>query len=623
MCGIVGVASRYAQADRQWLAAGCGTLAHRGPDDAGEWWSPDGRVGLGHRRLSILDLSLAGHQPMHVCEHSLSLVFNGEIYNFAELRRQLEGRGRAFRSRSDTEVLLAAYEAWGTDCLQRLNGMFAFALYDAARQRLFCARDRAGEKPFFYRHTGDSLLFASELKALLADPAAPRRVDPAALECYLGMGYVPGARCILQGYSKLPPAHALLFDVADGSLRSWRYWALPELDEAAARGAAVDETALVAELELLLEDAVGRQLVADVPVGVLLSGGVDSSLITAMAARRSRHVQTFTISFPGHNGLDESAHARLIAEHFGTRHVQLEAQPTTADLIPRLARQYDEPVVDSSMIPTWLVSHLVRQHCAVALGGDGGDELFGGYGHYSRLLNMEARLGRVPRPVRRMVSRGATALLPVGLRGRNWLQALGTDLHSGVPLVANYFDARARHRLLSGIAPADTPVEQVFAERVPAGTDLLQRATRMDFGNYLAEDILVKVDRASMSSSLEVRAPFLDVRLIEFAFRRVPTSLKATARGRKILLKRLCDRLLPPAFDKQRKQGFGIPMNAWLREGPFRELFWAVLLDPQVVFNRRAVKSLLDGQDRGRGNGERLFALLQFELWRRTYDVAL
>jgi asparagine synthase (glutamine-hydrolysing) len=304
MCGIVGIASSTPEPQRAWLTIGRDAMTHRGPDDAGEWWSADGRVGLAHRRLSIIDLSPAGHQPMHDAPGELSIVFNGEIYNFAELREELITLGHNFRSHSDTEVILAAYREFGTECLSRLNGMFVFALFDARQQTMFLARDRAGEKPLFYHQANGVLQFASELKALLADPALPRRIAPEALDCYLAMGYVPGDRCMLQGFNKLSPAHALLFDLQTGRAKVWRYWQLPEL-EAAAQGT-VDEASLLNELEALLEDAVRRQMVADVPVGVLLSGGVDSSLITAMAVRASIQVQTFYIGFPGHGKLDET-----------------------------------------------------------------------------------------------------------------------------------------------------------------------------------------------------------------------------------------------------------------------------------------------------------------------------
>lgn len=620
MCGIVGSASINPQSNRAWLRISRDILIHRGPDDAGEWWSGDLRVGMAHRRLSILDLSPLGHQPMHLHGREIAIVFNGEIYNCAELRSELEQCGHGFRSHSDTEVLLAAYAEWGTDCLSRLNGMFAFAIYDACQQRLFFARDRAGEKPLFYWLGGGTLFFASELKALLAHPDLPRRIDPEAMDCYLTMGFVPGHRCILQGYHKLPPAHAMTFDLRQGVVQVWRYWQLPDLG---GNTGAINENVLLDELETLLEDAVSRQLVADVPVGILLSGGVDSSLVTAMAVRRSSRVRTFSIGFAGHDDLDETPHARLIARHFGTEHIEMMAEPTTSDLLPTLARQFDEPMVDSSMFPTWLVTRLVRQHCSVALGGDGGDELFGGYKHHSRLLWMQQRLTHIPNWLRHSISLAAERWLPVGLKGRNYLQGLDMDLRNSLPLIANYFDATTRRRLMRGHSEHPIIAEAICAGRIPSQPDLLQRVTRMDFQDYLAEDILVKVDRTSMLNSLEVRAPLLDLRIIEFAFGCVPSCLKATASDRKILLKRLAARVLPPEFDKQRKQGFSIPLAGWLKVGPFRELFWNTLLSQDCIFDGITVRSLLKGQDQGRNNGERLFALVQFELWRKHYGASL
>lgn len=618
MCGIVGAAGTAPSLDRSWLAIGRDAMTHRGPDDAGEWWSTDGRVGLAQRRLAIIDLSLAGHQPMQMLDRGLTIVFNGEIYNHNELRYELAAMGFAFRSHSDTEVLISAYAAWGESCLSRLNGMFAFALYDAPKKKLFLARDRAGEKPLFYHQVNGILQFASELKALLANPAIPRRINTEALDCYLAMGYVPGERCMLQGFKKLPPAHAMRFDLQSGQLEVWRYWNLPELSLIQAPE---DEVALLEELEFLLEDAVRRQMVADVPVGVLLSGGVDSSLITAMAVRASSQVQTFTIGFPGHIKFDESEHARLIARHFGTRHTELIAEDATADLLPQLARQFDEPMVDSSMIPTFLVTQLVRQHCTVALGGDGGDELFGGYSHYSRLQWMQQKLGAIPLPLRNSIALAAEKLLPVGLKGRNWLQGLGSDLDKGLPHIASFFDATTRRHLLAKKQGMVSIAESVLKGLVPSNSDLLQRATRMDFVNYLAEDILVKVDRSSMLNSLELRSPLLDFRLIEFAFGKVPSRLKANQTDKKILLKRLTARLLPPDFDRQRKQGFSIPLSEWLKSGPFRTLFDEVLRDPQCSFDIATVNNLICGQNKGRSNSERLFSLVLFELWRLEYKI--
>lgn len=622
MCGILGIISKVPQIDRDWIHIGCDTMAHRGPDDAGEWWSEDGRVGFAHRRLAIIDLSPAGQQPMHDISGKLTIVFNGEIYNYKELRQRLEGYGHRFKTFTDTEVILVAYCEWGKDCVSRLNGMFAFALYDVRNQKVLLARDRAGEKPLFYSLADGTLRFASELKALMADPKFPRQINLAALDCYLAMGYVPGERCILKGVSKLSPAHALSFDLNTGMSKIWRYWQLPFYENSGI--VEYCETELLDEAEALLEDSVRRQLVADVPVGVLLSGGVDSSLVTAMAVRSSSQIKTFTIRFPGFDKYDETEHARLIANHFGTKHVELEAAETTVDLLPKLAMQFDEPMVDSSMIPTFLVSQLIRRHCTVALGGDGGDELFGGYGHYDRLLWMEQNLRRIPLSCRSAIAQMGGVLLPVGFKGRNWLQGLSVDLKEGVPLIASLFDVAARRKLLNQYKDWSPVAEEIRASRFTKAGDLLQNVTRMDFENYLAEDILVKVDRASMLNSLEVRAPFLDYRLIEFAFSKVPSEMKATANSRKVLLKKLCARLLPPQFDQQRKQGFSIPLARWLEEGPWYDLFYDVLMDSSGgLFDKKFVCSLFEGQRKGRSNSERLFALTLFELWRQEYQISI
>jgi asparagine synthase (glutamine-hydrolysing) len=618
MCGIAGVASVVDPASVDLLIRMRDTMRHRGPDDAGIWRSPDGAVGLAHRRLSIIDLSPAGHQPMADASGCLQIVFNGEIYNFEQLRRDLEARGHRFRSASDTEVILAAYQQWGTDCLRQLNGMFAFALYDPTRRWIFLARDRAGEKPLFYRHAPRRFTFASELKALMADPTMSRVLDLGALEHYLAAGYVPGEQCMLQGISKLPPAHALTYDLERDRLAVWRYWELPV--PAADRAAAPED--LVVELEALLRDAVERQLVADVPIGILLSGGIDSSLVTAFAAAASsRPVKTFTISFPGHGAYDESPHARLVARHFGTDHLELEAEPATVELLPMLARQYDEPIGDSSMIPTYLVSRLVRQHATVALGGDGGDELFGGYHWYNELLRIDAWRRRLPQAFRSVVARAAARAIPLGRYGRRFLLRLGTPGPSRLDRM-NLFDGWTRGKLLKRTDRAGAAPEAYSPCQPQPGWSHLQLAQAVDFMTYLPEDILAKVDRASMLSSLEVRAPWLDYRIVEFAFRQVPDRLKATATERKILPRLLAARVLPPNLDLRRKQGFSIPIETWFK-GEWGDYLEGVLTeaDPEL-FNQRVIAGLVRHQRRGHTtNADRLFALAMFELWRREYGV--
>jgi asparagine synthase (glutamine-hydrolysing) len=625
MCGIVGLASRWPVRDPDRLLAMRETLCHRGPDDAGTYRAPDGRVWLGHRRLAIIDLSPAGHQPMADARGDLCITFNGEIYNYRDLRRELEGMGHRFRSASDTEVVLAAYRAWGVECLPRLNGMFAFALFDRPARRVFLARDRAGEKPLFYRVRGDELAFASELKALMADPSCPRALSVPALNHYLAYGYVPGELCILDGVHKLGPGRAMTYDLETGDRHTWPYWQLPATAGTATDGSAEE---LTAELEAILEDAVRRRLVADVPVGILLSGGIDSGLVTAMAARvSSTPVRTFTVTFPGHDRHDEGPYARQVAEHFGTSHHELVAEPMSVALLPALARQFDEPIADSALVPTYLVSRLIRQHATVALGGDGGDELFGGYPHY-QWLQRETRLRRfLPGTLRTWVGAAAGHYLPVGARGRHHLLGLAGDLSHRIAHVNLYFDGDTRRRLLAplddGDGPAGLAPEAYRAGLCRRSHTPLRQATEADFLTTLSDGYLVKVDRASMLTSLEVRAPWLDHRLIEFAFGRVPDALRATGRRRKVLPRRLAQRLLPATMDLTRKWGFSMPLARWFR-GEWGAFVEAVLreADPSI-FDRRVIARLLEGQRRGYANTGRLFALAFFELWRREYRVTV
>jgi asparagine synthase (glutamine-hydrolysing) len=621
MCGIVGVAGEV-RIGRDTLTAMRDAMHHRGPDDEGVWWSEDGRVGLGHRRLAIIDLSTAGRQPMTDAGGTLQIVFNGEIYNYLELRRELEALGHQFFTQSDTEVILQAYLEWDTECLPRLNGMFAFALFDIRKQRLLLARDPAGEKPLFYRTEGGALTFASELKALLADPTCPREMEPSALDAYLAFGYVPGGGCILRGVEKLPQGHALVFDVRSGAKRMWAYWTLP----VSAPSGATDEE-LLEELDSLLADSVRLRLIADVPVGVMLSGGVDSSLVAAMASRvSSRRIKTFNISFPGHGSFDEAPYARAVARHFDTEHVELAAEPATVDLLPELARQYDEPIADSSMVPTYLVSKLIRREATVALGGDGGDELFGGYFQHS-WVQQQGRLGDwIPRRAQRAATAAVRRLVPVGTTGRNYLLGLTAGHPLNVVQFNVLFDADARRQLLRPLNGRDIIFGAPEAYKVGLCADRdtpLQQATALDFRTYLVDDILTKVDRASMLCSLEVRAPFLDVRLIDLAFRRVPDRLRATSRERKILSRRLAERILPSGLDLTRKQGFALPLAQWFKGNWGRFIEEVLTARESDLFDRRLVRQLIAGQRAGFSNTSRLFALTMLELWRREYRVTL
>ena len=617
MCGICGIARPNGLAIDPGLAGSmAAAMQHRGPDDQGTWRSDDGRVAFGHRRLAIIDLSPAGHQPMHDRSGRLTLTFNGEIYNYLELRRELQKLGHSFRTASDTEVILEAYREWGSDAAKHLNGMFAFAIYDAEQRRVWAARDRAGEKPFYYVQQDGLFAFASELKALLRIPGFEARIDPTAFNEYLTFGYVPGASCILRDVRKLPQGSALTYDLDSGSLAVSPYWSLPDPYD----GAPYDERELVDELEQLLLDSVRMRLIADVPVGVMLSGGLDSSLVTAMAARvSSKPVRTFNISFPGHGKFDEAPFARLVAEHFGTEHIELAAQPATVDLLPELARQYDEPMADSSMVPTFLVSRLIRRDATVALGGDGGDELFGGYFHYEWVRRQDLVRRVIPAPLRSVASAIGRAL-PLGVRGRNYLVSSARDVDWSIAHANLFFDLESRRRLVahSGLTLDESPEREKTALAI--GRTAVQRAMASDFRAYMVDDILVKVDRASMLTSLEVRAPLLDHRIIEFAFGRVPDQLRAWKGQRKVLLRKLAGRVLPPQLDMTRKHGFSIPLHEWFK-GDWGRYMRDVIMRSDL-FDQRAVTSLVAGQERGLVNTHRIFALTLFELWRKEYGVS-
>ena len=616
MCGIVGFAGQAA-IDCETLEAMNATMAHRGPDDRGMWFSSPRDAALAQTRLAVIDLSPAGHQPMHDISGRFHITFNGEIYNYRELREELRRAGHSFRTGTDTEVILEAYRRWGDDFVQHLVGMFAMAVYDETNRRIILARDRAGEKPLFYWLTPSRLVFASELKAMFQLPDFPRRLDRGVLEHYLAFGYVPHDLCLVEGVRKLAPAHLLTYELDGGNHAIRRYWDLPEFD--ARRRPSEDD--LVAELDHLLLEAVRRQMVADVPIGILLSGGVDSSLVTAMASRvSSRPIKTFTISFPGHGIHDEAPYARLVASHFGTDHTEMPAEAASVSLLPRLARQYDEPIADSSMVPTFIVSRLIREHATVALGGDGGDELFGGYPQYTWVARLHAVEAMVPSPFRRIVGRAAKAL-PAGVRGRNYLIAVGEDGFRSLTRVSLYFDQEWRSKLLAGRVKS-TPTPDEIRLRLTAGAHTpLQAMQRLDFRSYMVDDILVKVDRASMLASLETRAPFLDPAVIEFAFGKVPDRWKVTLRQRKVLLRRLALRLLPPQLDLTRKQGFSIPLDRWF-DGQWGEFMREVLASADAnIFNRAAIADLLQRQERLRNQTHRIFALMMFELWRREYRI--
>ena len=607
MCGILGWIGTGATCEA--FEARLDQLRHRGPDGSGLWQDRPRDVLLGHRRLSIIDLSPTGAQPMVDASGRWVIVFNGEIYNFVELRAELEAEGVAFRGRSDTEVLLGAYQRWGEGCLARLNGMFALAIYDSgssdASPSLFLARDRVGKKPLYYVRQGTCLRFASELKALGHDSG----LDLAALNHYLAYGCYPGELCFQQGVAKLPAGHAARFTLATGQWRQWAWGTLPER----AAPSAGDPEALTEELAALLSDSVRRRLVADVPVGVFLSGGLDSSLVAAAAARVSNApVKTFTIRVPA-AGFDESPYARLVATHFGTDHHELTADRASLAVLDDMAAFLDEPLADSSLIPTFLVSRMTRQHVTVALGGDGGDELFAGYNHYRAAIRDSRRWGWLPRSLWMAAAAGA-ARLPVGLKGRNLLVSLREGPLFQRVWGTAFFDRAARGQLFAAEARTALGDDLLAPERCARALlsptlDPIQALCRFDFSTTLVDDYMVKVDRASMMNSLEVRAPFLDANLIDFAFTKIPSVWKCDGRETRRIERRLARKWLPPALDIDRKQGFSVPLDAWFRQaGP--EAVRERLADLPEAIDRKMVEAQIQGHMAGRANGARLFALV-------------
>jgi asparagine synthase (glutamine-hydrolysing) len=600
------------------------TMIHRGPDDSGIWWSKDRRLGLGHRRLSILDLTPTGHQPMEDSAGQYVITFNGEIYNYIDLRTYLIKKGHSFRSTSDTEVLLESYKEWGVKCLDHLNGTFAFAIFDLERHKIFLARDRAGEKPLYFKPSPDRFIFASELKALMADPSFSRTLDLDSLNCYLTYGYVLGERTILKDTFRLLPGHAMTYDVETQRLNNWCYWNLPDFQGSQKHS----EEEEINELEELLSDSVKRQLIADVPVGILLSGGLDSSLITAIAVRKyTNKISTFTVSFPGHDSFDESPHAEQISKYFGTDHHNLVAEPSSVLLLEKIAKQFDEPLADHSIVPMTLLTDLVGKSISVALGGDGGDELFGGYPHYNYLQKIEQIRKVVPLCIRNGASKFGSKLLPTGMRGANHLIGLAGERSNSHAAVNIYFHKSVREELIrplysSGYTPLMSPEEIKFLLYDHSLTNF-QNAARMDFHSTLADDYLVKSDRTSMLNSLELRAPFLDYKLIEFAYGRLNDTYRATKYERKILLKKLAKRLLPPTFDFNRKQGFTLPLNSWIK-GDWGSYVREVLFGADKnIFNLHMIHKLMKYQLMGLPNANRLFAITMFELWRREYSISL
>ncbi|MES2159774.1 MAG: asparagine synthase (glutamine-hydrolyzing) [Pseudomonadota bacterium] len=648
MCGFVGFLGGNMVADSgvPLLRRMADTIANRGPDDDGYWWDPAHQVGFGHRRLAIVDLSAAGHQPMASAAGRYVIAFNGEIYNHLLLRQRLEAEGLrpAWRGHSDTETLLAGFDAWGIEATVRACiGMFAFAVWDHVGGTLTLGRDRLGEKPLYWGWQGSgadaALIFGSELKALRVHPAFENRIDRGALTLLLRHNYVPAPYSIYAGIAKLAPGHLLTLTPGQRDARSRPYWSALETASAgvAAPFGGTPEQA-VNELETLLKDAIGQQMMADVPLGAFLSGGVDSSTVVAlMQAQSARPVKTFTIGFH-EQGYNEAEHAKAVAAHLGTEHTELYVTAQQAmDVIPRLPTLYDEPFADSSQIPTFLVSQLARRHVTVSLSGDAGDELFCGYGRYAAAGQLWDKIRPLPLPLRQAGAWGVQRIAPASWNSAaNLLRRglgraakdsdFGGSMHKRADVLKSDSLATVYHKFVSHLyEPAAAVIgghepPTVFTAPPPALAALGAPASMMatDMLSYLPDDILAKVDRAAMGVSLETRVPFLDHRVVEFAWR-LPQELKVRDGQAKWALRQVLYRHVPRALIDRPKMGFAVPIRSWLR-GPLRE--WAeALLDADRLrrdgfFEPALIRRQWADHLAGRRNlDSQLWNVLMFNAW--------
>jgi asparagine synthase (glutamine-hydrolysing) len=619
MCGITGIINFDAAdaVDRRLVERMTSTIAHRGPDDSGYFL--EGHVGLGHRRLSIIDLS-GGHQPISSEDGSVTIVFNGEVYNFGELTRELKARGHSFKTHSDTEAMVHAYEEYGDACLERFRGMFAFALWDARRRRLLIARDRLGIKPVYLYHGPGFLAFASEIKALLEIPGIPREVDRTALDHYLSLRYVPGPRTMFRHITKLQPGHMLVVD--EHGVRTRPYW-----DVTYAVDGALTEAAALERFRELLDESVRLRLIAEVPLGVFLSGGLDSSAILGVMSRlrQGEPIKTFSVGYQARNAQEEESnefsYARIAADHFGAEHHEFRIDAGDfRDFLPHLVWSLDEPLADPTCIPLYFISRLARRHITVVLSGEGADEILGGYGIYHKMLAIES-LRRLP-----LAAQLAPALARIapGEKLASYLRMAGMPLEARHRGISRAFRPEMKARLLNGhTAAAADSLDALYSAcfRAAGGASALGRMLYADTKIWLPDDLLLKADKMTMANALELRVPFLDHKLVEFAAT-LPDRLKLNGKSGKYLLRRAVEDVMPHEILHRGKKGFPVPTESWLG-GQLKQFTREALLARDSACRRHldgaALEQLVAEHEQGANRHQELWALLVFEFWHRIF----
>lgn len=609
MCGILGDINQNG-INKSVFQRQLEIIHHRGPDSTGVWYNPNETVYLGSKRLSIQDLSNNGTMPMKSDDGRYIIVFNGEIYNFKKIKQKLIKFGFSFNSGSDTEVVLKSFIHYGISFLEYLEGMFAIAIYDSTKEELVLARDRIGEKPLYYWENNDGISFSSQLNQLFFNEKLDKKLDYKSLHDYLSYGYVREDRTLICKVKKLLPAHYLTYSIKNKKLRINKYWSIPPYQVNNLK-----KNELVHKFDELLKQSVKNQLISDVPVGVLLSGGIDSSLVTAYASEISnKQLKTFHISLGGYNKFNEAKYAKTVANYFDTSHIELSGNEIEYSLLDLITEYTDEPLSDSSLLPSFLVSELTSNHLKVVLGGDGGDELFGGYTTYKRIINLNNIITKnIPNSIRGAVA-NISKYLPTGTKGRHFLMGLSGGVRDQF-VYNSLFDNYSISKILKN----KNVLKNNFLFSV--SDDLIYDITKIDMLNYLPNDILFKVDRSSMAYSLETRAPFLDKSIVEFAFKDVKSKFKIADGKSKLLPKLLLNEKIKADINFERKQGFSIPLNEWFRTKWYSNLLTDINNFEELINKDYAMK-LLSGLKKGMSNSERLFALVMLDKWLKKNNIS-